>query len=180
MYKNCLINSTLSSGKLPESLTDKCAVCTYFASSFFFRPVSLLLISNISSFRLLTLHVGKPLFTDSSIIPLCKWGAVSLVPRLLSEKLRQLVIFLKKVWYQTRVWFSLGCFFPHPPSLSCMKQVPFKSTGIRLHHMQCVHRTGCERHTVVASRKMLVQSKHKQSTTDGLCGLSHEKSYYPV
>ena len=34
----------------------------------FFRPVGLLLISNVSSFRLLPLHVGKPLFTNGSIV----------------------------------------------------------------------------------------------------------------
>ena len=34
-----------------------------------FRPVSLLSISNGSSFRLLLLRVGKPLFTNGSIVP---------------------------------------------------------------------------------------------------------------
>ena len=34
-----------------------------------FRPVSLLSISNVSSFRLLPLRVGKPLFTNGSIVP---------------------------------------------------------------------------------------------------------------
>ena len=35
----------------------------------FYRPVSLLSISNVSSFRLLPLHVGKPLFKNGSIAP---------------------------------------------------------------------------------------------------------------
>ena len=35
----------------------------------FYRPVSLLSISNVSSFRLLPLCVGKPLFTNGSIVP---------------------------------------------------------------------------------------------------------------
>ena len=35
----------------------------------FFRPVSLLSISNVSSFRLLPLRVRKPLFTNGSIVP---------------------------------------------------------------------------------------------------------------
>ena len=34
----------------------------------FFRPVGLLSISNVSSFRLLPLRVGKPLFTNGSIV----------------------------------------------------------------------------------------------------------------
>ena len=35
----------------------------------FFRPVCLLLISNVSSFKLLLLRVGKPLFTNGLIVP---------------------------------------------------------------------------------------------------------------
>ena len=35
----------------------------------FFRPVSLLSISNVSSFILLPLCVGKPLFMNGSIVP---------------------------------------------------------------------------------------------------------------
>ena len=35
----------------------------------FFRPVNVLSISNVSSFRFLPLRVGKLLFTNSSIIP---------------------------------------------------------------------------------------------------------------
>ena len=70
-----------------------------------FRPVSLPSTSNISSFRLLPLCVGKPLFTNGSIVP-CARG----------------------------VQFSLVRFVSSP--LSYIKQVPFKSDGIRLHNMQ--------------------------------------------
>ena len=62
----CSINGTLCFSKFPKSLENKWeAACAYFANS-----LSVLLsISNISSFRLLLLGIGKPLFTDGSIIP---------------------------------------------------------------------------------------------------------------
>ena len=38
---HCSINGTLSSGKLPESLTYKCVVCAYFANSFVDQSVQI-------------------------------------------------------------------------------------------------------------------------------------------
>ena len=64
-----LINGTLCSGKFSKSLANEQeAVGAYFASGFY-RPMSLLSTSNVSSCSFLPLRVGKPLFTDPSIVP---------------------------------------------------------------------------------------------------------------
>ena len=61
--------------------------------------------SNVSSCRFLPLRVGKPLFTDASIVS------------------------------PSRGVRFFGARFCSPPP-SCMKQVPFDSTGIGLQYMQ--------------------------------------------
>ena len=69
----CLINGTLSFSEFSKFLfkvsCQQTRSCRHLLRQQFYRPMSLLSISNVSSFSLLPLRVGKLLFTDGSIVP---------------------------------------------------------------------------------------------------------------
>ena len=107
----CSIKGILSSGEFSKSLANKQeAVGTYLARVFLDQSVYCR-YPTFQALDLLPLRVGKPLFTNGSIVPRARG-----------------------------VRFSLAHFISPPPPpplpLSYMKQVPFKSAGIRLQNMQ--------------------------------------------
>ena len=69
-YKNS--NVQLMASWLPVSFQVSCqqtCSCRRIRFQRFYRPISLLFRSNVSSCSLLPLRVGRPLFTDGSIVP---------------------------------------------------------------------------------------------------------------
>ena len=132
MHSNVQLTASWFSSKFSKFIANKQVAAGAYFCQRFCRPTSLLSRSNVSSCCLLPLHVGKPLFTDGSIVP-CP----------------------------TRVRFSLARFVS--PLLSCMKQVPFESTGIRLQNMQklSVYTGNSPRYTLwYADRKIKETSIH--------------------
>ena len=68
-----LINGTLSSGEFCKVSCQQTRSCRQLLCQRFYRPMTLLSRSNVSRCSFLPLHVGKPLFTDASIVP-CSRG----------------------------------------------------------------------------------------------------------
>ena len=109
---------TWTVGHVKVELCSISAVTEKLLCQRFYTPMGLRSRSNVSNCNFLPLHIRKPLFTDASIVP--RWRGVHFLVHI----------------------------FCSPPTLSCMKQVPFENTGIGLQYMQklsvyCRFRTSC-------------------------------------
>ena len=125
----------------------------------FFRPVSLLSISNVSSFRLLPLRVRKPLFTNGSIVPRAQWVRFSLA-RFVSPPLS----YLKQVPFK-----SAGIGLQNMQKLSV-----YTVQGLRYMLWYA------DQKIAVDACMCKVVTKHMLVCTYITVRLSHEKGYYPV